>query len=335
MCGPEIPYLRYGYSGPGPVTYGDLRGGHCQVTPPRVGALPDLSAAMPARPHILVVNGRKVRQPVFVIGAPHSGTDLLARALKQSAGLHVTIGQRVVVGVVHAFARSPSIQRGRGEAAATVLRDAFAQAWQVSPYACMACAPLCRAAGRVSGAGVCVAERDITRYGDASLDLIYCADGLVDAFPDARIVQIIRDGRDVVAGMLADSGVLAALRPGVANVESEFPNPFFGIETRADLAAWPGLSLAARCALRWRGSVRQMARLRSSLSAEQLTTLRYEQVIRHPQAAASAVSDFIGARIAVIPVRGSGPGPPGRGHGSGSWRRLLSPLQVRQVEEVA
>ena len=291
---------------------------------------------MPARPYILVVNGRKVRQPVFVIGAPHSGTDLLARALKASAGLHLTIGQRAVASVVHAFARSPSIQRGRGEAAATVLRDAFAQAWQVSPYACMACSPLCREAGGVNGAGVCVAERDITRYGDASLDLIYCADGLVDAFPDARIVQIIRDGRDVVAGMLADSGVLAALRPGVANVESEFPNPFFGIETRADLAAWPGLSLAARCALRWRGSVRQMARLRSSMSAEQLTTLRYEQVIRHPQAAASAVSDFIGARIAAIPVRGSGPGPPGHGAGAGeSWRRQLSPLQVKQVEEVA
>ena len=335
MCGPEIPYLRYGYSGPGPVTYGDLRGGHCQVTPPRVGALPDLSAAMPARPHILVVNGRKVRQPVFVIGAPHSGTDLLARALKQSAGLHVTIGQRVVVGVVHSFARSPSIQRGRGEAAATVLRDAFAQAWQVSPYACMACAPLCRAAGRVSGAGVCVAERDITRYGDASPDLIYCADGLVDAFPDARIVQIIRDGRDVVAGMLADSGMLSALRPGVTNVANEFPNPFFGIETQADLAAWPGLSLAAKCALRWRGSVRQMARLRSSMTAEQLATLRYEQVIRHPQAAAGAVSEFIGAPVSAIPVRGNGIGEPGHGTAAGGWRRLLTPLQISEVEKIA
>jgi hypothetical protein len=290
---------------------------------------------MPARPHILVVNGRKVRQPVFVIGAPHSGTDLLARALKQSAGFHVTIGQRAVVGVVHAFARSPSIQRGRGEAAATVLRDAFAQAWQVSPYACMACSPLCRAAGRVSGAGVCVAERDITRYGDASPDLIYCAGGLVDAFPDARIVQIIRDGRDVVAGMLADSGMLSALRPGVANVESEFPNPFFGIETQADLAAWPGLSLAAKCALRWRGSVRQMARLRSSMTAEQLTTLRYEQVIRHPQTAASAVSEFIGAPISAIPVRSNGVAGSGRAVQAGGWRRLLTPLQVSEVEKVA
>ena len=87
---------------------------------------------MPPRPHILVVNGRKVRQPVFVIGAPHSGTDLLGRALKQSRGFHVTIGQQAVQGVVYAFARSPSIQRGRSTAAATVLRDAFAQAWQVT-----------------------------------------------------------------------------------------------------------------------------------------------------------------------------------------------------------
>src|ERR1700685_3471537 len=163
---------------------------------------------MPARPHILVVNGRKVRQPVFVIGAPHSGTDLLARALKQSAGFHVTMGKRAVVSVVHAFARSPSIQRGRGEAATTVLRDAFAQAWQVSPHGCLACSQACRDASELNGSGTCIAERDIRRYGDASPDLMYCAEGLVDAFPDARIVQIIRDGRDVVAGVLNDSSVL-------------------------------------------------------------------------------------------------------------------------------
>ncbi len=331
MRGTKSPELANGNPGPGPVTYRDRRGGDCQVAPPRATVLPDLSPAMPARPHILVVNGREVRHPVFVIGAPHSGTDLLARALKQSAGFHVTIGQRAVASVLHAFALSPSIQRGRGEAAATVLRDAFGQAWQVSPDGCMACSPCCRAAGRVSGAGVCVAGRDISRYGDASPDLIYCAGGLVDAFPDARIVQIIRDGRDVVAGMLADSALLSAFGPAVASIESEFPNPYFGIEARADVAAWPGLSLAAKCALRWRGSVRQMARLRSSMTAEQLTTLRYEQVIRDPRAAAGAVSDFIGAKLAAIPA-GDGAG---RQAAAGTWRRLLTPQQVSEVEQVA
>jgi hypothetical protein len=291
---------------------------------------------MPTRPHILVVNGRKVRQPVFVIGAPHSGTDLVAGALKRSAGFHLTIGQPSVRSVVFAFARSPSIQRGRGEAAATVLRDAFAQAWQVTAHACLACSDTCRDAGGVRGAGACVAERDIRRYGDASPDLMYCAEGLVDAFPDAQLVQIIRDGRDVVAAMLADSSALAWFKPSVANVDTEFPNPFFGIEDQDDLAVWPGLSLAGKCAMRWRGSVRAMARLRNSMPAEGLTTLRYEEVIRHPAAAAHAVARFIGADVAApgfhaLGLAAAGPTavPPG------GWRAALTPQQASDVERVA
>jgi hypothetical protein len=166
------------------------------------------------RPHILVVNGRKVRQPVFVIGAPSSGIDLLARALKRSAGFHFTLGQRWVIPVVQAFARRPSISRGKPEAAATVLRDAFAQAWQVTADCCLGCTQQCREAGRLDGVGPCVSQPGVIRYGDASPDLMYCAEALLDAFPDARILQIIRDGRDAVAGMLADPAVLAWFRPG-------------------------------------------------------------------------------------------------------------------------
>jgi hypothetical protein len=289
---------------------------------------------MPPRPHILVVNGRKVRQPVFVIGAPHSGADLLGRALKQSPGFHLTIGQDAVQSVVYAFARSPSIQRGRSDAAATVLRDAFAQAWQITAHGCLTCSPLCREAGRVNGASCCVIERDIVRYGDASPDLMYCADGLVDAFPDARLIQIIRDGRDVVAAMLADPQALTWLKPGVANVESEFPNPYYGIETEQDQAAWPGLSLAGKCAMRWRGSVRAMARLRTSMSDEQLTTLRYENLIKHPAPTAAAVAQFIGNSVASIQVRQArregqlGPEP-------GSWRKVLTAAQVSEIDHVA
>jgi hypothetical protein len=289
---------------------------------------------MPPRPHILVVNGRKVRQPVFVIGAPHSGTDLLGRAIKQSPGFHLTIGQDAVQSVVYAFARSPSIPRGRSDAAATVLRDAFAQAWQVTAHGCLTCSPTCREAGRVSGPGPCVDERDITRYGDASPDLMYCAEALVDAFADARLVQVIRDGRDVVAGMLADPLTLGWFKPGMVNVQTEFPNPFLGIETEHDLAVWPELSTAAKCAMRWRGSVRAMARLRTALAADQLTTLRYEDVVRHPAATAAAVSGFVGSSVAPVQVRtgrrdGASLGEPG------AWRRLLTQAQLSDVESVA
>jgi hypothetical protein len=285
--------------------------------------------------HILVVNGRKVRQPVFVLGAPHSGTDLVARALKRSVGFHVTMGQPSVLHVVYAFARRPSISRGRGEAAAAVLRDAFAQAWQVTAHGCTSCSPACRQAGGVAGTeggGPCVAERTIARYGDATPDLLYCADGLADAFPDARFVQVIRDGRDVVAGMLGDSDTLASFRPSFANLDSEFPNPFLGIENETDRAGWTELSLAGKCAMRWRSAVRVSARLRSALSAQQLTTIRYEELVTKPDAAASMVSEFVGARVSAIALRDPAPQIAPE---PGAWRRTLSAEQATEVEKVA
>jgi hypothetical protein len=289
---------------------------------------------MPPRPYILVVNGRKVRQPVFVIGAPHSGADLLGRALKQSPGFHLTIGQDAVQSVVYAFARSPSIQRGRSDAAARVLRDAFAQSWQVTAHCCLTCSPICREAGKVNGASCCVTERDIVRYGDASPDLMYCADALLDAFSDARLVQIIRDGRDVVAAMLADPQALAWFKDSMINVEAEFPNPFYGIETEQDQEAWATLSAAGKCAMRWRGTVRAMARLRTTLSAEQLTTVRYENLIKHPAPTGAGVADFIGSSLAPVQVRQARregvPGPE-----PGSWRKLLTGAQVTEIERVA
>ncbi len=288
---------------------------------------------MPPRPHILVVNGRKVHRPVFVLGAPHSGTELLGCALKRSPGFHVTIGRDAVQSVVYAFARSPSIQHGRGDAAATVLRDAFAQAWLVTAHGCLACSPACRQAGEVTGPASCVAEREIVRYGDASPDLMYCATALVAAFPDAQLVQIVRDGRDVVAAMLADPQALGWFRPGVVNVETEFPNPFLGVETEPDRALWARLGTAGRCAMRWRGSVRAMARLRAAMSADQLTTLRYENIVSQPVATAGAISGFVGTavsqgRLLACPRAAAAAEP-------GSWRRLLTSAQLAEIESVA
>ncbi|HTT52759.1 MAG TPA: sulfotransferase [Streptosporangiaceae bacterium] len=282
--------------------------------------------------HILVVNGRKVRQPVFVIGAPCSGAGLLARSLKRSGGFHVTLGQRWVVPVVQAFARRPSIPRGRPEAAATVLRDAFAQAWQVTADCCLGCTQQCREAGRLNGVGPCVSQPGVLRYGDASPELMYCVDPLLDAFPDARVLQVIRDGRDAVAAMLADPAVLAWFRPGFVDSGAEFPHPLLGLEQEADRAAWPGLSPVAKCAMRWRGAVRQMARLRARLPAEQLVTFRYEDVVRQPASTAAVISGFLATPVQA--VEPSAPGCPPLAE-PGCWRRALLPAQAAEVDAVA
>jgi hypothetical protein len=215
-----------------------------------------------------------------------------------------------------------------------VLRDAFAQAWRVTSHGCLTCSPLCREAGGVTGRTSCITEREIVRYGDASPDLMYCAADLVTAFPDARLLQVIRDGRDVVAAMLTDPHELGWFKPGFANLETEFPNPFLGVETEQDRAIWPELSPAGKCAMRWRGSVRAMARLRGAMSADQLTTLRYENVVRQPAAASAAVSGFVGDTIGqILPLAAQRDGVTTAE--PGSWRRLLTPAQLAEIESVA
>jgi hypothetical protein len=287
---------------------------------------------MPPR-HILIVNSRNVTQPVFVIGAPHSGAESVGRALKISPGFHVTIGRQPVLQAVYGFARRPSLYTGRGDAAAAVMRDAFAQGWQIGPTSCLECPPPCRSAAglRTSEVGPCAELRGLERFGDASQDLAYCADALVAAFPDALIIQVVRDGRDTVADMLADQVAMSWFRPSVVNIDTEFPNPFYGVEDESDRLAWPGLSAAGKSALRWRGAIRLAARLRRSLPANQLKTLRYEDMARNPGAAATMLTDFTQAKIAA-PVTPSTRHPKGE---QNAWRRSLSYGQLADVERVA
>jgi hypothetical protein len=287
---------------------------------------------MPPR-HILIVNARKVTQPVFVIGAPHSGAEAVGRALKISPGFHVTIGQHAVLQAVYAFARRPSLYNGHGDAAASVMRDAFAQGWQVNPTSCLECTAQCRSAAglRPREVGPCVEQRGLSRFGDASPDLSYCAEALIAAFPDAQIVQVVRDGRDTVAAMLNDSVALSWFRPSVANVETEFPNPFYGVEDETDRLTWGGLSPAGKCAMRWRGAIRLAARLRKNLPEGQLKTLRYEHMVRNPGSAASILTDFTGTPIAA-------PASPNNRRSkaqASAWRRDLTLGQVADIEKVA
>ena len=287
---------------------------------------------MPQR-HILIVNARNVTKPVFVIGAPHSGAESVGRALKISPGFHVTMGQQAVLQAVYGFARRPSLHSGRGDAAAAVIRDAFAQGWQVSPVGCLDCTPQCRSAAglRQGEIGPCAELRGLSRFGDASPDLTYCAEALVAAFPDALIVQVVRDGRDSVAAMLTDPVAMSWFRPSVVNIETEFPNPFYGVEDETDRLAWPSLSDAGKCAMRWRGAIRIAARLRRALPGDQLKTLRYEDMARDPGGAAAMLTDFTGSKIAA-PVT---PTTKRAKLQQNEWRRTLSYSQLVDVEKAA
>jgi hypothetical protein len=276
--------------------------------------------------HILVVNGVKVRQPVFVVAAPHSGADLLGRALKRSPGFHLTMGRGPVARVVYAFARKPSIARRDG--AHSVLRDVLAEAWQVVPDACAECTATCREAGGITGAGPCVGASDLIRFGDASPDLLYSSPVLLQAFPDARLIQVVRDGRDVVADMLDDPASLAWFKPHMLTEDSEFPNPFLGVRSAEHRDKWKAMSPAGKGALRWRSAVRLSAALRREVPREQLLTLRYEEMLDSPGAASKAVAQFLETKVSAIALYGTAATKPGR------WRKALTPADADLVEKV-
>nr|WP_055500968.1 sulfotransferase [Nonomuraea pusilla] len=278
-------------------------------------------------PHILVVNGIKVRKPVFLLGAPHSGADLVARALKRSPGFHVTMGRPGVAHVVYAFARKPSI--GRTSGAVRVLRDALAEAWQVLPDACGTCAEPCREAGGVTGAGPCVAAEEVTRFGDGGPDLLYSAHVLLGAFPDARFVQLIRDGRDVVADMLDDPACLAWFKPAMLSERTEFPNAFLGVNRDEHLERWKTMPAAGKSALRWRSAVRISAELRRELPPAQLLTLRYEDLALDPAGQVAALTEFLGTRVSKVALLSA------RLPAVGGWRTRLRPADLSLVEKVA
>lgn len=288
-----------------------------------------MTAARSATSHILVVNGTKVRRPIFLLGAPHSGTDLLALALRNSAAVHLTMGRPNVVRTVYAFARRPSIASESGAGAARVMRDAYAQSWQVASGSCGECPAQCRALGRMSPDGTCADPRGTQRFADATPDLIYSADVILDAFPDAQLVQVIRDGRDVVAGMLGDERCLAWFRPGFANLDEVFPNAFLGVEDDTERVRWPRAGVAVKCALRWRGSIRLSARLRAQIPEDQLLTIRYEDLVTRTRDILGDLSDYLDQRIAKSALHGIGDDD------IGMWQEHLTPKQVTQVEKIA
>ncbi|MFD3687639.1 sulfotransferase family protein [Nocardiopsis sp. NPDC058631] len=279
--------------------------------------------------YILVVNGTKVQRPVFVLGAPHSGVAEVARALSRAPGFHLGAGSSGVLNAVYTVARRPSLAREKVAGTASLLREAYAEAWQLTPLTCPKCpGPWSRVPANAS-AEPCEHSADAHRYGDASPDLLFAATALHAAFPDALFVQIIRDGRDVIADMMDDERSLAWLKPSFMKLDHEFPNHFFGLEDQSDLDTFTEGSTAARCAMRWRGAVRMSAQLRRETGAEQLLTLRYEDLHGGEVETAERLREFCGARVSASELLND------QSWGVGSWRDRLSRNQYGDVHEVA
>ena len=233
--------------------------------------------------------GRLDDRLVFVIGSPRSGTTFLASAIGSLSGF-VDLGE------------------------VAALKAAVPELAELEPHA--AARRMRRILGMARRVGLVGAVRAV----EQTPELAHVVRIIPLAYPEARIVHIVRDGRDV-AGSLLDKPWLRSGRgrsddAGLAYgsyarfwVEPDRRDEF---ETTTD---------ARRAAWVWRRYVT------AARSAEDALEIRYEQLTQSPETVASELGRHLG-----VPVEGLAAGLD-RAH-AGSVGRFRTDLDETQLADV-
>ena len=238
--------------------------------------------------------GRLDDRVVFVLGSPRSGTTFLAGAVGSLPGF-VDLGE-----VAPVKAAVPELADLNPAAAARRLRRTLAVARRV---------------------GLVGAVRPV----EQTPELAHLVDVLPRAFPDAQVIHIIRDGRDVVSSLLEKPW----LRPARAQVDDA------GIAYGAYARFWveperrdefESTSDARRAAWAWR---RYVTAARSARTP--VLELRYEQLSADPAGVAARLAAYLGAPERALTTA------LGRAHGAsvGRYRRDLDDEQLADVLDEA
>jgi hypothetical protein len=231
---------------------------------------------------------------VFVVGSPRSGTTFTAGALGSLPGFvdldEVQPWKAAIPGLI-----------GRPE-------DEVA-------------ARLRRILERVRTLGLVRGLRGVEQTPETSFVLA----AALDAYPEAVAVHVIRDGRDVVASLLA-RGWLSAQRTGADDARLPFgAHARFWVEPGRE-AEFSRVSDATRAAWTWRRYVTAAGAV-----PERTVRLRYEQLVSDPAAAAAPVASKLGVEADAVTAAFA------RAHdtSAGRWRRDLEPEQLADVEREA
>jgi len=230
---------------------------------------------------------------VFVVGSPRSGTTFLAGAIGSLPGF-VDLGE-----VAPLKAAIPALHAEPDEAAARRIRRILTVTRRVA----------------FVGSRRAVEQTPETAFVSRAAAL---------AFPEARFVHIVRDGRDVACSLL-ERGWLSAGRGGGDDAglpygaEARF---WVEPERRQEFSA---ASNARRAAWAW---CRYVSAARVA-PAERLFELRYETLTADPDGTARELAAFLDAPVNALAqaLRGA------RDTSVGRWSRELSEADLAEVEE--
>ncbi len=206
--------------------------------------------------------GSRDERVVFVVGSPRSGTTFLGRAIGSLPGF-LDLGEVAPVkAVIPELVTLPSID------AAARLRRTLDTARRV---------------------GLVGAVRAV----EQTPEMAYLVDAALAAYPQAQVVHIVRDGRDVCCSLL-DKGWLADTRSGAT---ADDAGHSYGVEPRFWVEPnrhdeFSSVSEARRVAWAWR---RYVTAARSATAAP--FELRYEALASDPDGTAETLAGFLDAPV--------------------------------------
>ncbi|MGI9579549.1 MAG: sulfotransferase family protein [Microthrixaceae bacterium] len=206
-------------------------------------------------------------RPILVVGCARSGTTLLQMMLNAHPAVAMPAETRFVLGLHRGRVRfgdlrsSENLDRARAFilrpesllASTDINMQEVGSALQASP----------RTVGSLSGSvfAAYAAQQGKRRWGDKRPSYIRHVPTLLELFPDAQIVHIIRDGRDCVASL-------------------------------TNMPWWSDGAIGATH--KWREAMIEAARLRSTLPTASYYEIRYESLTASPETELAKLCGYLG-----------------------------------------
>lgn len=248
----------------------------------------------------------RLRAPVFVLGAPRSGTTFLGSCIGALPEVSYHFEPRVTKAVARQVYQGTWSERRT----ARVFRTSYRL--------------LLLAAGDGG-----------RRFAEKNPENCFVVPFLARTFPDARFIQIVRDGRDVAVSH-AEKPWLSAASAGSGRRgrggQAWGPWARWWVEPER-AAEFESASDLTRTAWSWRRFTASARTALAELPAERVLTVRYEDVVSRPQEAAETLARFLGYEEAPAALRaalaGADPSSVGR------WRAALDAEGLADVEREA
>lgn len=249
-----------------------------------------------------------LHRPVFVVGAPRSGTSFLGRCLgalpKLSYHFEPAATQRAAQ---YVYRGAWSFEQGR-RFYRTVYR------WLLRLHL----------------------DGDL-RYTDKSPRNCFLMSFLHRAFPDAQFIHIIRDGRDAALSHSKKPWMQAAAADsGEEGVGGHSYGPYARFYIEADRTEeFERTSDYHRCIWAWRRHVESALQAKEMLPADQYHAVYYEAFVHDPDAEGHRLLDYLQIFDPTARRRLLDRAQTAHADSVGAWREELSETQRRTVEEEA